>query len=114
MCHFILNFENVKIAAMFYQFCCLITKVTEGLLHSYHQFCAVVVGLKILRFLFQYFGDIPEVFLGVNLHYGCCCYLNFRIKLDSNNIKKQLRIFNYVSRPPTLFCRKMYNAHINF
>jgi hypothetical protein len=50
----------------FYQFCCLIIKVIEGLLHSYHQFCAVVVGVELLHFLrlFQYFGGIPEAFFG--------------------------------------------------
>lgn len=116
MClHFILNFQKVIIAAMFfYQFCCLSTKVMEDLLHLYHQFCAVVVDVELLHFLmFQYSGGIPEAFfVGASLHYGCYCYLNFRIKLDSNNIKKQSRIFNYVSQPPTLFCRKVYNGHI--
>lgn len=98
MClHFILNFEKVKIAAMFfYQFCCLSTKVMEGLLHSYHRFCAVVVDVELLNFLrlYQYSGGIPEAFFGgANLHYGCYCYLNFRIKLYSNNIKKTVQNF---------------------
>jgi hypothetical protein len=64
-----LNFKKVKLLPCFDQFYFLMTKVNlqvEGLLHSYHQFCAMVVGVELLHFLrlFQYFEGIPAAFWG--------------------------------------------------